>query len=239
VKFGVVVFPGSNCDHDAYHVLSKHVGQPVDFVWHQQTDLSGFDALILPGGFSYGDYLRAGALAQFSPVMRSIKEFAASGKYVFGICNGFQILCESGLLPGALIRNRSLHFVCKHVNLRLENPNTPFTSEIDPHKVLSMPIAHAEGNYTCDDETFHQLEENGQIVFRYCDEKGEITDEANPNGARSNIAGICNLDRNVLGMMPHPERACEELLGSNDGRDIFRSLAHAIRSPQPDLVNAV
>jgi len=239
VKFGVVVFPGSNCDHDAYHVLSKHVGQPVDFVWHQQTDLSGFDALILPGGFSYGDYLRAGALAQFSPVMRSIKEFAASGKYVFGICNGFQILCESGLLPGALIRNRSLHFVCKHVNLRLENPNTPFTSEIDPHKVLSMPIAHAEGNYTCDDETFHELEENGQIVFRYCDEKGEITDEANPNGARSNIAGICNLDRNVLGMMPHPERACEELLGSNDGRDIFRSLAHAIRSPQPDLVNAV
>jgi phosphoribosylformylglycinamidine synthase subunit PurQ / glutaminase len=239
VKFGVVVFPGSNCDHDAYHVLSKHVGQPVDFVWHQQTDLSGFDALILPGGFSYGDYLRAGALAQFSPVMRSIKEFAASGKYVFGICNGFQILCESGLLPGALIRNRSLHFVCRHVNLRLENPNTPFTSEIDPHKVLSLPIAHAEGNYTCDDETFHQLEENGQIVFRYCDEKGEITDEANPNGARSNIAGICNLDRNVLGMMPHPERACEELLGSNDGRDIFRSLAHAIRSPQPDLVNAV
>ena len=239
MKFGVVVFPGSNCDHDAYHVLSKHVGQPVDFVWHQQTDLSGFDALILPGGFSYGDYLRAGALAQFSPVMRSIKEFAASGRYVFGICNGFQILCESGLLPGALIRNRSLHFVCKHVNLRLENPNTPFTSEIDPHKVLSMPIAHAEGNYTCDDKTFHQLEENGQLVFRYCDEKGEITDEANPNGARSNIAGICNLDRNVLGMMPHPERACEELLGSNDGRDIFRSLAHAIRSPRPDLVNAV
>jgi len=229
VKFGVVVFPGSNCDHDAYHVLSKHVGQPVDFVWHQQTDLSGFDALVLPGGFAYGDYLRAGALAQFSPVMRSIKDFAAEGKFVFGICNGFQILCESGLLPGALIRNRSLHFVCRHVNLRLENPNTPFTSEVDPQKVLSIPIAHAEGNYTCDDETYHQLEENGQIVFRYCDESGEITDEANPNGARSNIAGICNLDRNVLGMMPHPERACEELLGSNDGRDIFRSLAHAIR----------
>jgi len=229
MKFGVVVFPGSNCDHDAYHVLSKHVGQPVDFVWHQQTDLSGFDALVLPGGFAYGDYLRAGALAQFSPVMRSIKDFAAEGKFVFGICNGFQILCESGLLPGALIRNRSLHFVCRHVNLRLENPNTPFTSEVDPQKVLSIPIAHAEGNYTCDDETYHQLEENGQIVFRYCDESGEITDEANPNGARSNIAGICNLDRNVLGMMPHPERACEELLGSNDGRDIFRSLAHAIR----------
>ena len=238
MKFGVVVFPGSNCDHDAYHVLSKHVGQPVDFVWHEQTDLSGFDALILPGGFSYGDYLRAGALAQFSPVMRSIKEFAASGKYVFGICNGFQILCESGLLPGALIRNRSLHFVCKHVNLKLENPNTPFTSEVEPDKILSIPIAHAEGNYTCDDETYHELEENGQIVFRYCDKNGEATDEANPNGARSNIAGICNLDRNVLGMMPHPERACEELLGSNDGRDIFRSLAHAIRSRQPDVVNA-
>jgi phosphoribosylformylglycinamidine synthase I len=146
VKFGVVVFPGSNCDHDAYHVLSKHVGQPVDFVWHQQTDLSGFDALIVPGGFSYGDYLRAGALAQFSPVMRSIKEFAAEGKYVFGICNGFQILCESGLLPGVLMRNRSLHFVCKHINLRLENSNTPFTSEVDPDKILSIPIAHAEGN---------------------------------------------------------------------------------------------
>jgi phosphoribosylformylglycinamidine synthase len=209
-------------------VLSKHVGQPVEFVWHQQTDLSGFDALVVPGGFSYGDYLRAGALARFSPVMRSLKEFAAQGKYVFGICNGFQILCEGGLLPGALMRNRSLHFVCKHVNLRLENSNTPFTSEVDPHKVLSIPIAHAEGNYTCDDDTFHSLEENGQIVFRYCDENGEITDESNPNGARSNIAGICNQDRNVLGMMPHPERACEELLGSNDGRDIFRSLAHAI-----------
>jgi len=239
VKFGVVVFPGSNCDHDAYHVLSKHVGQPVDFIWHQETDLRCYDAVVLPGGFSYGDYLRAGALARFSPVMKAIKQFAADGKFVFGICNGFQILCEAGLLPGVLMRNSNLHFICKHVNLRVENPDTPFTAALDPDKILSMPIAHAEGNYTCDDETFHELEENGQIVFRYCDEKGEITDEANPNGARSNIAGICNLDRNVLGMMPHPERACEELLGSNDGRDIFRSLAHAIRSPQPDLVNAV
>jgi phosphoribosylformylglycinamidine synthase subunit PurQ / glutaminase len=228
VKFGVVVFPGSNCDHDAYHVVSKHVGQPVDFIWHKETDLSSFDAVIVPGGFSYGDYLRAGALARFSPVMRSIKEFAASGKFVFGICNGFQILCEAGLLPGALIRNRSLHFVCRHVNLKLENPNTPYTSEVDPEKILSIPIAHAEGNFTCDDETFQALEENGQVVFRYCDENGEITDTANPNGARSNIAGICNQDRNVLGMMPHPERACEEMLGSNDGRDIFRSLANTI-----------
>jgi phosphoribosylformylglycinamidine synthase len=204
------------------------VGQPVDFIWHKETDLGSFDAVIVPGGFSYGDYLRAGALARFSPVMKAIKDFAAAGKFVFGICNGFQILCEAALLPGALIRNRSLHFVCKHVNLKLENPNTPFTSEVAPDKVLSIPIAHAEGNYVCDDATFQQLEENGQIVFRYCDEDGEITDESNPNGARSNIAGICNQDRNVLGMMPHPERACEEMLGSNDGRDIFRSLANTI-----------
>jgi phosphoribosylformylglycinamidine synthase len=228
VKFGVVVFPGSNCDHDAYHVLSKHVGQPVDFVWHEETDLGSFDAVIVPGGFSYGDYLRAGALARFSPVMKAIKQFAADGKFVFGICNGFQILCEAGLLPGALMRNAGLHFICKHVNLKLENQNTPFTSEVDPQKVLSIPIAHAEGNYTCDDATFNSLEENGQIVFRYCDENGEITDAANPNGARSNIAGICNLRRNVMGMMPHPERACEEILGSNDGRDIFRSLSRSI-----------
>jgi phosphoribosylformylglycinamidine synthase subunit PurQ / glutaminase len=206
MKFGVVVFPGSNCDHDAYHV----------------------DAVIIPGGFSYGDYLRAGALARFSPVMDSIKRFAGEGKFVFGICNGFQILCEAGLLPGALRRNAGSLFVCRHVNLKLENPNTPFTQNVDPKKVLSMPIAHAEGNYACDDATYSQLEENGQIVFRYCSPDGEITDEFNPNGARGNIAGICNQDRNVLGMMPHPERACEEALGSNDGRDIFRSLTNTI-----------
>lgn len=230
MKFGVIVFPGSNCDHDAYHVLSKHVGQPVDFVWHKQTDLRDYDALIVPGGFSYGDYLRAGALARFSPVMNSVKDFAAQGKFVFGICNGFQILCEAGLLPGALIRNRDLHFICRHVNLRVENRDTPFTSETEAGKVLSIPIAHAEGNYVCDDETFQNLEENGQIVFRYCDESGAITDQANPNGARSNIAGICNQERNVLGMMPHPERACEGILGSNDGRDIFQSLTKTIAS---------
>jgi phosphoribosylformylglycinamidine synthase len=209
-------------------VFSKHVGQPVDFVWHQQMDLTEYDAVIVPGGFSYGDYLRAGALARFSPVMRSVREFAAEGKFVLGICNGFQILCEAGLLPGVLMRNAGLHFICRHVNLRLENPNTPFTSEVDPSKALSIPIAHAEGNYTCDDETYRQLEDNGQIVFRYCDENGDVTPGSNPNGARSNIAGICNVERNVLGMMPHPERACEELLGSNDGRDIFRSLTKAI-----------
>ncbi len=228
MKFGVVVFPGSNCDHDAYHVVSKHVGQPVDFIWHKETDLSSFDAVIVPGGFAYGDYLRAGALARFSPVMESVRNFASEGKFVFGICNGFQILCESGLLPGALRRNAGLHFVCRHVNLKVENFNTPFTTEVTHNHVLSIPIAHAGGNYTCDDETYNMLEENGQIVFRYCDENGEITDVSNPNGARSNIAGICNQDRNVLGMMPHPERACEELLGSNDGRDIFRSLTSAI-----------
>jgi phosphoribosylformylglycinamidine synthase len=232
MKFGVVVFPGSNCDHDAYHVVSKHVGQPVDFIWHKETDLSGFDAIIIPGGFSYGDYLRAGALARFSPVMESVKRFAADGGFVFGICNGFQILCESGLLPGALRRNAGLHFVCKHVNLKVENSNMPFTTEVEHDKVLSIPIAHAEGNFTCDDETYNSLEENGQIIFRYCDENGEITDEANPNGARANIAGISNLDRNVLGMMPHPERACEELLGSNDGQNIFRSLTKAIELRQ-------
>jgi phosphoribosylformylglycinamidine synthase subunit PurQ / glutaminase len=229
MKFGVIVFPGSNCDHDAYHVISKHVGQPVDFIWHKQTDLSAYDAVIIPGGFSYGDYLRAGALARFSPVMNAVKDFAAEGKYVFGICNGFQILCEAGLLPGALVRNTNLHFICKFVNIKVENNQTPYTSELDAGDVLSIPIAHAEGNYVCDNDTFYQLEENDQIVFRYCDDDGEITEAANHNGARSNIAGICNLDRNVLGMMPHPERACEVILGSNDGRYIFRSLANAIR----------
>jgi len=228
MKFGVVVFPGSNCDHDAYHVISKYVGQPVDFIWHKQTDLSGYDAIIVPGGFSYGDYLRAGALARFSPVMGSLKQFAAEGKFVFGICNGFQILCESGLLPGALRRNAGLHFICKYVDLKVENPDTPFTAAVDADKVLSIPIAHAEGNFTCDDETYRQMEENGQIVFRYSTANGEITEDANPNGSRGNVAGICNLDRNVLGMMPHPERACEDMLGSHDGMDIFLSLTNAI-----------
>jgi len=228
MKFGVIVFPGSNCDHDAYHVISKHVGQPVDFVWHKETDLSGYDAVIVPGGFSYGDYLRAGALAHFSPVMNAVKEFAKKGKFVFGVCNGFQILCESGLLPGALMRNRGLHFICRHVNIKVENDKTPYTSEFGKGEVLSIPIAHAEGNYVCDDQTLAELESNNQIIFRYCDENGEISDEANPNGSRSSIAGISNKEGNILGMMPHPERACEELLGTNDGRDIFRSLTNAI-----------
>jgi phosphoribosylformylglycinamidine synthase len=225
MKFGVIVFPGSNCDHDAYHVISKHVGQPVDFIWHRETNLRGYDAVIVPGGFSYGDYLRAGALAHFSPVMNSVKDFAAKGGLVLGICNGFQILCESNLLPGALIRNRGLHFICDHVYIKTINNDTPFTNELETGSVLRIPIAHAEGNYVCDDETLDELKRDSRIIFQYCDADGNITDESNPNGARENIAGICNRERNVLGMMPHPERACEDLLGSSDGREIFRSLA--------------
>jgi phosphoribosylformylglycinamidine synthase len=225
VKFGVIVFPGSNCDHDAYHVISKHVGQPVDFIWHRETDLSTYDALIIPGGFSYGDYLRAGALARFSPVMYSVKRFAESGRLVLGICNGFQILCEAGLLPGALIRNRDLHFICEHISVRVETSATPFTNELRQGSVLRLPIAHADGNYVCDDFTLAELKREERIVFRYCDQEGTVTDSANPNGSRDNIAGICSRGRNVMGLMPHPERACEELLGSSDGRGIFRSLA--------------
>jgi phosphoribosylformylglycinamidine synthase len=206
-------------------VISKHVGQPVDFIWHQDTDLKSYDAVILPGGFSYGDYLRVGALARFSPVMSSVKEFAAEGRFVLGICNGFQILCEAGLLPGALIRNRDLHFICDHVHIRVETTDTPFTNELKRASVLNIPIAHAEGNYVCDDETYRELAGEDRIVFRYCDERGRLSAESNPNGSRANIAGICNSGRNVMGLMPHPERACEDLLGSADGRDIFRSLA--------------
>jgi len=225
LKFGVIVFPGSNCDHDAYHVISKHVGQPVDFIWHRDTDLRGYDAVIIPGGFSYGDYLRAGALARFSPVMNSVREFAAQGNLVLGICNGFQILCEAGLLPGALIRNRGLHFICEHVNVRAESSDTPFTHELKAGSVLRMPIAHADGNFVCDDDTLDELHREDRIIFRYCDRDGQTTDAANPNGSRDNIAGICNRERNVMGLMPHPERACEDLLGSSDGREVFRSLA--------------
>ncbi|HEX8423847.1 MAG TPA: phosphoribosylformylglycinamidine synthase subunit PurQ, partial [Pyrinomonadaceae bacterium] len=196
MKFGVIVFPGSNCDHDAYHVISKHVGQPVSFIWHRETDLTDYDALIIPGGFSYGDYLRVGALASLSPVMSSVQQFAARGGLVIGICNGFQILCESGLLPGALIRNRDLHFVCQHVNVRVENADTPFTNELRRGQILSLPVAHADGNYVCDDETLATLQREDRIIFRYCDAEGRITDAANPNGARDNIAGICNRARN-------------------------------------------
>jgi phosphoribosylformylglycinamidine synthase len=228
MKFGVVVFPGSNCDHDTYHVISKIIGQPVDFIWHKEEEISHFDAIILPGGFSYGDYLRTGAIARFSPVMRSVKEFAREGGLVLGICNGFQILCEAGLLPGALLRNRDLKFICEHVNVRVEQTDTPFTSECKTGQVLSMPIAHGEGNYFCDVATLDELEREGRIVFRYCDPEGNLTDAANPNGSLANIAGICNRERNVLGLMPHPERASEDALGSHDGRLVFRSLAASV-----------
>jgi phosphoribosylformylglycinamidine synthase I len=228
MKFGVVVFPGSNCDHDTYHVISKVIGQPVDFIWHKETEIGQFDAIILPGGFAYGDYLRTGAIARFSPVMPAVTKFARAGGLVLGICNGFQILCEAGLLPGALLRNRDLKYICEHVNVRVEQTDTPFTSECAPGQVLSMPIAHGEGNYFCDAETLAALEGEDRIVFRYCDAAGQVTEAANPNGSRANIAGICNRERNVLGLMPHPERASEDTLGSHDGRVLFRSLATSV-----------
>jgi phosphoribosylformylglycinamidine synthase len=229
MKFGVVIFPGSNCDHDAYHVVSKVIGQPVDFIWHKDEEIDRFDAIILPGGFSYGDYLRTGAIARFSPVMKAIKDFARDGGIVLGICNGFQILCEAGLLPGALLRNRSLKYVCEHVNIRVERLNTPFTNGYRQGQVLSIPIAHGEGNYFCDEATRGELENQGRILFRYCDAGGAITDESNPNGSINNIAGITNREGNVLGMMPHPERASESALGSSDGRALFLSIAESLR----------
>ena len=228
MKYGVIVFPGSNCDHDAYHVVSKHVGQPVDFVWHKETDLSGYDAVIVPGGFSYGDYLRCGAIARFSPIMPSVVNEARNGKLVIGICNGFQILCEAGLLPGALLRNQNLRFICDHINIRIEATDTPFTNRCQRGQVLSVPIAHGDGNYFCDAETLAELQRENRIIFRYSDADGNFTTDANPNGSLDNIAGICNRERNVMGMMPHPERASEQLLGSADGRIIFYSLADTL-----------
>jgi phosphoribosylformylglycinamidine synthase len=228
MKFGVVVFPGSNCDHDTYHIISKVIGQPVEFIWHRQASVGDCDAVILPGGFSYGDYLRTGAIARFSPVLGAVKEFASRGGLVMGICNGFQILCEAGLLPGALLRNSNLKFICEHVNMRIEVTDTPFTSRCRRGQVLSVPIAHGDGNYFCDPQTLAELQREDRIVFRYSDAQGDLTPGSNPNGSLDNIAGICNRERNVIGMMPHPERASEELLGSNDGRIIFRSLADTL-----------
>ena len=224
MKFGVVVFPGSNCDHDTYHVISKVLGQPVNFIWHKTEEITGHDAIILPGGFSFGDYLRTGSIARFSPVMQAVIRFAREGGLVLGICNGFQILCEAGLLPGVLLRNRDLKFHCGHVSIRVEATDTPFTAAYQPGQVLSVPIAHGEGNYFCDEATLTELESEGRVLFRYSDEQGRITDAANPNGSLNNIAGICNRERNVLGLMPHPERAAESVLGSNDGRALFVSM---------------
>ena len=228
MKFGVVVFPGSNCDHDAYHALGQVLHQPVEFLWHQSEQLTGFDAIVLPGGFSYGDYLRTGAIARFSPVMRAVEKFARDGGLVLGICNGFQILCEAGLLPGALMRNAGLRFVCRQVHIRVETTDTPFTSAAKIGQVLQIPIAHGDGNYICDEETLAELERNGQIVFRYTTPDGREDAAANPNGSLANIAGICNRERNVIGLMPHPERAVEATLGSADGLVIFRSLIQTL-----------
>jgi len=228
MKFGVVMFPGSNCDHDTYHVISKVIGQPVDFIWHRDNSIGDCDAVILPGGFSYGDYLRTGAIARFSPVMSAVKEFAGRGGLVVGICNGFQILCEAGLLPGALMRNKNLKFICAHINIRIEATDSPFTNRCQRGQVLSVPIAHGDGNYFCDAETLAELQRENRIIFRYSDVAGNVTPESNPNGSLDNIAGICNRERNVLGLMPHPERASEQLLGSSDGRIIFYSLADTL-----------
>lgn len=228
MKFGVVMFPGSNCDHDTYHVISKVIGQPVDFIWHRQNTAADCDAVILPGGFSYGDYLRTGAIARFSPVMGAVREFASRGGLVMGICNGFQILCEAGLLPGALLRNKNLRFICDHINIRVEATDTPYTNRCQRGQVLSVPIAHGDGNYFCDAETLEELQRENRIIFRYSDASGNLAADANPNGSLDNIAGICNRERNVLGMMPHPERASEQLLGSSDGRIIFYSLADTL-----------
>ena len=228
MKFGVLVFPGSNCDHDTAHVLSAVAGQPVTMLWHDSSSLEGVDAVLVPGGFAYGDYLRTGAIARFSPIMASVRAFAEAGGPVLGICNGFQILCESGLLPGALLRNAGLKYVCKQVHLRVENADTIFTRELEAGQVLKIPVGHMEGNYFCDAETLATLERDSRIAFRYCDPAGNITPESNPNGSLGNIAGILNAGKNVLGMMPHPDRSSEALLGSADGFGIFRSLVDAL-----------
>ncbi|HSZ18460.1 MAG TPA: phosphoribosylformylglycinamidine synthase subunit PurQ [Candidatus Acidoferrum sp.] len=228
MKFGVVVFPGSNCDHDAWYALGQVLRQPVEFLWHQSEEVKGFDAILLPGGFSYGDYLRTGAIARFSPVMRAVEKFARGGGLVLGICNGFQILCEAGLLPGVLQRNAGLRFVCKQVHVRVETTDTAFTATARPGQVLQMPIAHGDGNYFCDQATLADLERNHQIVFRYTAADGREEAAANPNGSLANIAGVCNRERNVVGLMPHPERAVETALGSDDGLVVLRSLIESL-----------
>ena len=228
MKFGVLVFPGSNCDHDAMYSVKNILGEgDTEFVWHKESSIGGdVDLVILPGGFSYGDYLRTGAIARFSPVMKDVIKFANDGGTVIGICNGFQVLCESGLLPGVLIRNSKLKFECKQVHLRTENVNTRFSSYLSPEQVLTIPIAHGEGNYIAEPSVIEELEANNQVVFRYTTPDGMVTDEANPNGSINNIAGIINRQGNVMGMMPHPERACDALLGSADGLGVLKSLKH-------------
>ena len=224
MRFAVVVFPGTWSDHDCQYALANVLGQQAGLVWHRESDLSAYDCVVLPGGFSYGDYLRCGAIARFSPVMEAVARHAEAGKPVIGICNGFQLLCEAHMLPGALMRNDSLQYRCQWVHLRVENTNTPFTLACEPGQVLRIPISHGEGRYFADGDTLAQLESGGRIVFRYCEPNGEVTPDANPNGSVANIAGIVNERRNVLGMMPHPERACEPLMGGEDGLLLWKSV---------------
>jgi phosphoribosylformylglycinamidine synthase subunit PurQ / glutaminase len=228
MKFGVIVFPGSNCDHDAFHAVADVLHKPVEFIWHQSEDLAGADALILPGGFAYGDYLRTGAIARFSPVMRAVEKFAKAGGPVLGICNGFQILLEAGLLPGAVMRNSGLRYICRHVNIRIEETDTPFTNAARPGQILRIPIAHNDGNYTIDEAGLRELERNRQILFRYTNADGKDDAAGNPNGSLRNIAGVCNVQRNVAGLMPHPERAVESVLDSADGLVIMKSMVEAL-----------
>jgi phosphoribosylformylglycinamidine synthase I len=228
MKFGVLVFPGSNCDHDAFYAIGNVLQKPVEFIWHQSENLGNCDAVILPGGFAHGDYLRTGAIARFSPVMKSVEKFARSGGIVLGICNGFQILLEAGLLPGAMMRNAGLRYICRHVYIRVEQTDTPFTNAAKQGQILRAPIAHNEGNYTCDDATLAELEKNRQIVFRYTTPDGNDDAAGNPNGSMANIAGICNRERNVAGLMPHPERVVESALGSADGLVIFCSMVETL-----------
>jgi phosphoribosylformylglycinamidine synthase len=230
MTFAVVVFPGSNCDHDAYHAVKHVLGQEARFVWHKDASLGDADVVILPGGFSHGDYLRTGAIARFSPVMAAVKAFAAAGRPVLGVCNGFQILLECGLLPGAMLRNRDVRFHCEIVGVRVERTDTPFTGLCVPGRVLRLPIAHGEGNYYAPPEVVDALEASGRVVFRYAAPNGSVTDAANPNGSVHNIAGICSEGRNVVGLMPHPERACEAAVGSADGLVLFESVVHALAS---------
>lgn len=228
MKFGVLVFPGSNCDHDTYNVIEKLVDQPVTFLWHASEDLENCDAILVPGGFAYGDYLRTGAIASFAPIMQPVKKFANGGGLVLGICNGFQILCEAGLLPGALMRNASQHYICKQVNLRTETTASPFTNGLTEGQVLKMPIGHMEGNYFCDESTLSLLKKEDRIAFRYATPSGGLTPQANPNGSLESIAGILSEGRNVLGMMPHPDRSSESLLGSADGLLLFKAMAESL-----------
>jgi phosphoribosylformylglycinamidine synthase I len=230
MKFGVVVFPGSNCDHDAFYAIGNVLRRSVEFIWHQSEDLANCDAIILPGGFAFGDYLRTGAIARFSPVMKPVAKFARSGGMVLGICNGFQILLEAGLLPGAMMRNSGLRFICRHVHIRVEQTDTPFTNAAAKGQILKIPIAHSDGNYTCDEATLAELEKNRQVIFRYTTPDGKDDAAGNPNGSMASIAGICNRERNVAGLMPHPERAMELVLDSADGLVIFRSMVEALVS---------